>query len=375
MRRVFGWILLILIAGGGLAAIATVHWYRSTVNAPLDVPDGASITVPCGANVSLIGDRLVDAGILDTTALFRLHVQLSGAGRSLKYGEYRVAQGTSLADLVDLLASGRTIRRRLTIPEGLTSWQIMQRLDAMVAEGLLVADPAEARNECNRQALEPFAPPAEGTLAPDTYFYAKGDYIGPILDRMRARQSEILTEAWGAYQARVAADPSAALPLANPEQVLILASIIERETAVAEERRRVAGVFINRLRLGMKLQTDPTVVYAVSGGRGVMDRALTLDDLRQPLAHNTYVNPGLPPTPIAHPGEAAIVAALTPEAHDYLFFVADGTGGHAFATDFDGHRENVRRWREIQAERRAAAAVTPAGGGKQDASPGAAEND
>ncbi len=357
MRRILSWVFLVGICAILAVGLGAYQWYRSAISTPLPVGAGASVTVPCGAGVSGISDRLVAAGIIRSKPLFRLHVQLTGQARSLKYGEYAIPEGTTLAGLADILEGGETMRRRLTIPEGLTTWQILQRIEALAGEGLLVTDPALARNECNRDALEPFEPPAEGSLAPNTYYFSKGDYVGPILARMAEDQQQILQEVWAAYEARVAADPEARLPLATPQEALILASIVERETAVPEERARVAGVFVNRLRQGMKLQTDPTVVYAVSQGRGVMDRPLTLTDLRQPLAHNTYVNAGLPPTPIAHPGRAAIEATLNPEKHAYLFFVADGTGGHAFAEDFEGHKENVARWRQIQAERRAAEAA------------------
>jgi UPF0755 protein len=185
--------------------------------------------------------------------------------------------------------------------------------------------------------------PPEGSLAPAGYDFQRGDTRQSILDRMAARQQEIVAEAWETR----APD----LPLVSPEELLILASIVEKETGVAEERGVVAGVFANRLERGMRLQTDPTVIYGITGGEGSLGRGLLASELATRTAYNTYVIAGLPPTPIANPGEAAIRAAANPEATEYIYFVADGTGGHAFAADLATHNANVAVWRRIEAER------------------------
>jgi UPF0755 protein len=217
---------------------------------------------------------------------------------------------------------------RVAIAEGATSWQVYTALNAIDALGE------------NATAI-----PSEGSLAPDSYEFTPGDSVQGVLDRMAAAQVRILDEAW-----ENRADD---LPISTKEEALILASIIEKETAVAGERPLVASVFVNRLRQGMRLQTDPTVIYGITGGEGVLGRGLRRSELDRETPYNTYIIPGLPPTPIANPGAAAINAALNPDDSDYIFFVADGTGGHAFAVTLAEHNENVARWRQIEAERAA----------------------
>jgi len=187
--------------------------------------------------------------------------------------------------------------------------------------------------------------PSEGSLAPDTYEVQRGDDRNEILARMRASQEAILAEVWE--------DRVEDLPIATPEEALILASIIEKETSVPDERRQVSSVFVNRLNRGMRLQTDPTVIYGVTNGRGVLGRGIRQSELRDENPWNTYVIDGLPPTPIANPGRAAIEAAVNPDTTPYVFFVADGTGGHAFSETLEEHNRNVAIWRQIEAERAA----------------------
>ncbi len=179
-------------------------------------------------------------------------------------------------------------------------------------------------------------------MAPDSYDVQRGSDRGELLARMQAAQEQTLADLWAARQDGV--------PYATPEEALIMASIVEKETGVPEERGLVASVFVNRLREGMKLQTDPTVIYGVTNGQGALGRGLRQSELRRETPYNTYVIDGLPPTPIANPGRASIEAALNPDSSDYLFFVADGTGGHAFAETLNEHNENVARWREIEAQ-------------------------
>jgi UPF0755 protein len=219
-------------------------------------------------------------------------------------------------------------RYRIAMAEGVTSWQVVEALKAM---DVLEGDVEEV--------------PDEGTLAPDSYEVEPGMERAALLDEMAERQALRLNAAWEGR--------AEGLPIETPEELLILASIIEKETGVAEERRQVASVFVNRLERGMRLQTDPTVIYGVTEGRGVLGRGLRQSELRRVTPWNTYVITGLPPTPIANPGLASLEAAADPDQTPYIFFVADGTGGHAFAETLDEHNANVRRWREIEAERNA----------------------
>ena len=217
-------------------------------------------------------------------------------------------------------------RLRITLAEGVTSWQVVEGLkQAGFLEGVV----AEV--------------PAEGSLAPDTYDVQKGADRAGLLAEMERRQAGILADAW---QKR---EPE--LPYSSPEEALIMSSIIEKETAVPDERRRVASVFVNRMRQGMRLETDPTVIYGITKGEGVLDRGIRGSELRRRTPYNTYQIDGLPPTPIANPGRAAIEAAMDPEDTQYVFFVADGSGGHAFAQTLDEHNANVKRWREIEKQR------------------------
>jgi UPF0755 protein len=217
-------------------------------------------------------------------------------------------------------------RYRIDIAEGVTSWQIVTALNAID----VMDDPIDGV-------------PPEGSLAPFSYEIEAGDSRLGLLEQMRSVQKTRLAAAWEAR------DPD--VPLADPSEVLILASIIEKETAQAEERPQVASVFVNRIRRGMRLQTDPTVIYGITNGEGTLGRGLRQSELRRATPYNTYVIEGLPPTPIANPGEASLMAAVNPDETDYLFFVADGTGGHAFAETLDEHNRNVARWRQIEAER------------------------
>ncbi len=218
------------------------------------------------------------------------------------------------------------VRFRIAVAEGVTSWQIVE---ALKAADFLEGEVAEV--------------PAEGTLAPDSYEMKAGSSRAAVLEQMQAAQVAILDAAWEAR----AAD----LPLASKEEALVLASIVEKETGIAAERRQVASVFINRLNQGIRLQTDPTVIYGITKGQGILGRGLRQSELRRKTDYNTYQIDGLPPGPIANPGKAAIEAALNPDSTEFIFFVADGTGGHAFAKTLREHNENVAKWRAIEAER------------------------
>jgi UPF0755 protein len=248
----------------------------------------------------------------------------------LRFGEYEIPAGASMEEILEIINSGVGIVRRVIVPEGLTSWQVVELL--------------RARDDLAGEIAEV---PAEGTLAPAAYDYSRDTERSVLIEQMTAQQQAWLEEAWAAR----APD----LPVETPEELLILASIIEKETGVAEERGRVASVFVNRLRRGMRLQTDPTVIYGITRGEGTLGRGLTRAELAAPTPWNTYAIDGLPPTPIANPGRASLMAAAQPETTDLYYFVADGTGGHAFARTLEEHNANVAVWRRIEAERAAEA--------------------
>jgi UPF0755 protein len=313
-------ILLLLLAAGGavLAGQRAVlrAWYGT---GPL--AESRNVIVPRGGTET-VAETLERAGVIANALHFRLGVRLTAAEGPVRAGEFVFPTGASLRDVLNILRSASPVQRRVTLPEGLTT---AQALAVLARAPGLVGD---------------IAPPPEGSLFPDTYPYEWGNTREALVARARAAMDRQLAEAWEARAEN--------LPLATAREALIMASIIERETGQADERARVAGVFANRLRRGMPLQSDATVLYAASGGTGVLDRPISRADLDADTPFNTYRNRGLPPGPIAAPGLASIRAALNPEAHDFLYFVADGTGGHAFARTLDEHNRNVARWREIE---------------------------
>lgn len=293
------------------------------------------ITVSRGMGLSEIADSLQRDGIISSKTLFQAGVWFSGKDNDLKAGEYLIPAHASMADIMNTMVEGKGIVYSITFPEGLTSAQIVDRL---MAEEVLVGDIDEI--------------PPEGSLLPATYDYSRGDTRQNVLARMIRERDRLLTDIWS----RRASD----LPISNKEELLVLASIVEKETALADERSQVAAVFINRLRLNMRLQSDPTVIYGVFGGEGKpQGYTITRSDLDQENPYNTYVIDGLPPAPIANPGQASLEAVANPSRTRDLFFVADGTGGHAFAETYEQHLRNVARWREINAASPAEAA--PAG--------------
>ncbi|MBB5770816.1 UPF0755 protein [Brevundimonas vesicularis] len=283
------------------------------------------VTLPSGSGVSAIAARMKAAGVIRSTDLFRAAATLTGADRRLRAGEYEVPSGTSLAGVLNLLVEGRVVRHFVTLPEG---WSSLQAVDILNKEAVLTGTVAET--------------PEEGSLWPDTYEVSRGDTRQSVVDRMQRAATENLRLLWS--------QRSPATVARTPEEAVILASIVEKETALAAERPRVAAVFSNRLRAGMRLESDPTIVYGVTKGRP-LGRGIRRSELLAPTPWNTYQINGLPPTPIANPGKEAVKAVLNPPADPALFFVADGSGGHAFALTYDEHLQNVARWRQIERQK------------------------
>jgi UPF0755 protein len=318
-RRVLLLALLVLAT----AAAAGV-WLQREVRRPGPHDEDRIVLIEKGSGVATIAGELAAAGTIREPWLFRSWVRLTGQERGLHAGEYRIPAGASLAAQARMLATGLgQVEHQLTVPEGLTSQEIVVLLRD---EPLLTGEIAQV--------------PPEGSLLPETYNFLRGESRAEKLARMRAAMQATLDELWP--------ERAANLPFDTREDALVLASIVEKETGVPEERRHVAGVFVNRLRQGMALQSDPTVIYAITHGSGALGRRLLRKDLQIDSPYNTYRHPGLPPGPIANPGRAAIAAVLDPLATKDLYFVADGTGGHVFAETLAEHNRNVARWRKIR---------------------------
>ncbi|NRB04163.1 MAG: endolytic transglycosylase MltG [Rhodobacteraceae bacterium] len=359
-----------------------ILWGRGTYSAPGPLAQAICLQVDRGSNMRAVSTDLEAQGAVSSASIFRIGADYEEKTSRLKAGSFLVPPEASMAEIVDIVTRGGAntcgteviyrigvtqvvaqvrelnpatnrfeekaefsllsdearpeeytrvrgeadTRYRIALAEGVTSWQIVEALKALdVLDGTV--------DEV----------PPEGALAPNSYEVARGDSRTELLAQMRSQQEQWVAEAWAERQ------PD--LPIETPEELLTLASIIEKETAVAEERRLVSSVFVNRLNRGMRLQTDPTVIYGVTKGQGVLGRGLRQSELRRETPWNTYVIDGLPPTPIANPGRAALLAAGQPDDTDFIFFVADGTGGHAFAETLAEHNRNVARWREIEAQR------------------------
>lgn len=368
-------IVLLVVAAGLLA------WGREQFAGPGPLDQAICFRVERGDSLSAVSRALEEQGAVSDARIFRIGAEYSGKADALKFGSYLVLPGSSMAQVLDVVTAGGQstcgrevnfrisvasaevvlreldpatnryvevvkfdpavtaapaeylevaeaddIRWRVTLAEGVTSWQVV---DALRRAEFMTGEIAEV--------------PPEGTLAPESYEVERGADRAALLAAMAEKQAATLAELW--------ASRAEGLPYDTPEEALIMASIIEKETSVPEERRRVSSVFVNRLQQGMRLQTDPTVIYGITRGEGVLGRGLRQSELRRETPWNTYVIDGLPPTPIANPGRLSIEAALNPEDSDFLYFVADGTGGHAFGRTLAEHNENVARWREIERQR------------------------
>ncbi len=365
----------LFLAGG------VILWGKSQYSAEGPLEQAICLQVERGSNMRRVSENLADQGAVSSASIFRIGADYTDKTNQLKAGSFLVQPASTMEEIVETITKGgastcgtevvyrigvnrvsvqvreldpatdRFVERaqfvpgvdeepviygemkekgdtrfRIALAEGTTSWQVTEALKGIeVLEG----DVADV--------------PAEGALAPDSYEVRPGDDRTSVLARMESAQEVLIGEAWEAR------DPD--LPIDSPEDLVILASIVEKETGVAEERRQVASVFVNRLNQGMRLQTDPTVIYGITRGEGVLGRGLRRSELRRETPWNTYVIPALPPTPIANPGRASLMAAAQPDETPYIFFVADGTGGHAFAETLEEHNANVAVWRRIEAER------------------------
>ncbi|WP_391481898.1 endolytic transglycosylase MltG [Nereida sp. NH-UV-3] len=370
-------IVILFLVGG------VIVWGTSQYKEGGPLAEAICLQVPSGASMGSVSADLAEQGAVSNARIFRLGADYSEKASQLKAGSFLIEAGASMEQIVDVVTRGgrNTCGTEVVFRVGVTRKQVQVReldpatnryveqarfepqvepvdpvytaaLDASdtlirfaVAEGVTSWTIVEALNNIDFLSGEIAAVPSEGGLAPDSYEISKGQDRNEILADMAARQERILAQAW--------AERADDVEVETPQEALILASIIEKETAVAEERGQVASVFTNRLKRGMRLQTDPTVIYGITKGEGILGRGLRRSELRAETPWNTYVIPALPPTPIANPGRASIEAALNPESTDLLFFVADGTGGHAFARTLDEHNANVAKWRKIEAERNA----------------------
>ncbi|XBQ15522.1 MAG: endolytic transglycosylase MltG [Oceanicaulis sp.] len=332
LARVFAWlagtaIALVIIAGA--LAWGGWTWLETKFEEPGPAGENETVQLPRGSGLISIANQLEHEGLVSDARIFRLMVTIDGGDRDLKAGEFAIPPGASMAEIYEILRDGQTIQYPITIAEGLTSAMAVRIVEASEFLTGEITDP-----------------PAEGELLPETYMVDRGTDRQALIDRMEAAQDALIAELWPQRAEQ--------LPYNTPEEAIIIASIVEKETGVAEERPLVAAVFLNRMRRGMMLQSDPTIIYGVSGGeplgRGIYRSEL--DDADNP--YNTYHFVGLTPTPIANPGEASIRAVLNPVQSDYLFFVADGTGGHVFAETYAEHNRNVAAWRRIERQRRQA---------------------
>lgn len=322
----FTMFIFALVALGGV-----VYLGQQRFEAPGPLVEEASYVVRPGASLGQIAGALETRGIITNATIFELGTRASGNTTALKTGEYAFEPGASMRQVMQTIVSGRSVQFGITVVEGTTVYNVFQRI---------------AANEAFSGELPATLPP-EGSLLADTKLFDRGTQRSVVVDRLMAAQTALVEEIWATRQ------PD--LPLANINEFVTLASIVEKETGIGAERAQVASVFINRLRRGMRLQSDPTIIYGIFGGQGKpSDRPIYRSDIDTPTEYNTYTIDALPPGPIAIPGRAALEAVANPADTDYLFFVADGTGGHVFARTLDEHNANVAKWRQIERERQQA---------------------
>ncbi|MDF2797731.1 MAG: mltG [Devosia sp.] len=312
-----------LVVVGGVLLYGVSQFYG---NGP--APADTVFRVEAGNGLGTTAQRLEEQGLISNRYVFQLGGRALERQAMLKAGDFTIPAGASMADILKELTEGNPLRYAVVVPEGWTSWEAVQRING---DSNLVG--------------EITAMPPEGSLLPGSYDYLPGDTRQSVIDKMQAAMQAQLAEIWAAR------NPD--LPLETPEEMLVLASIVEKETGVASERPQVAAVFVNRLREGMRLQSDPTIIYGITNGQAPLGRGLRRSEIEAKTPFNTYQIDGLPPTPIANPGAEALRAVANPDSHDYLYFVAKGpvpSDGHAFAETYAEHQRNVARWREIERE-------------------------
>lgn len=314
--------LMIIALGLGILGAS----FNSKFLAPGPFKDERTVLIPPRSGVNDIAEILKRNELIEDTTVFRIGTYVNRGNEDLKAGEYLIPKAASMRQIIDILRSGQSIQYGITIPEGLTSFQIVQRL-----------------REVDVLAGEIRQIPPEGSLLPDTYRVTRGTGREAVVLIMQRAQRRVLEDAWKRRQPN--------LPLRSADELLVLASIVERETGQRSERPRVAAVFVNRLNKRIRLQSDPTTIYGIVGGQGTLGRGLTRSEIDRATPYNTYVIAGLPPTPIANPGREAIEAAANPARSNDLYFVADGTGGHTFSETLDQHNRAVARWRGIERSR------------------------
>jgi UPF0755 protein len=342
MNFVVSSVMLLILAAG-----VAVYFGKSEFDGAGPSTTTENFMVRPNTGVADIAEQLERRGLISDSRIFRMGVRAYGNDAALKAGEYEIKAGASMRDIMELLKSGKSVLASLTIPEGLTVEQAFARIAEH--EALTGDMPSEI--------------PPEGSLATDTQRFTRGTSRQQIIDKMLADQKKLVEDIW---ERRVSG-----LPLADINEFVTLASIVEKETGRGDERSRVAAVFINRLNKGMRLQSDPTIIYGIFGGKGKpSDRPIYQSDIQNPTPYNTYTIQGLPPTPIANPGRAALEAVANPSKTSDLYFVADGTGGHVFAATIEEHNENVARWRAVEKKQakeaaEAAKAAKPVEGGVQ----------
>jgi UPF0755 protein len=313
-------ILIVLMIG----AAAGYYYGRQKLEAPGPLTEDKIVNIPARAGMTDISDILQREGVIDNNRWAFIGAVFALKARSeLKPGEYAFQKNASLRDVIGTIVEGKVVQHAVTIPEGLTSEQIVARL---------------TDNDIFAGSVREM--PREGTLLPETYKFPRGTTRDQVIQRMQQAQKRVLAEIWERRNPDV--------PIKSPEQLVVLASIVEKETGKADERSRVAAVFVNRLRQKIKLQSDPTIIYGLVGGKGTLGRPIKRSEIQQPSPYNTYVIDGLPPGPIANPGRASLEAAANPARTRDLFFVADGTGGHAFTETYDQHQKNVAKLRSME---------------------------
>ena len=304
--------------------IAIALWARLSWTADGPAARDMIVQVERGSSLYAMADTLEKAGAIDSAERFRLLARLFGDDKPIKFGEYQIPKASSPAEILRILQSGQPLQRLITVPEGMPSIMVYERL---MAEPLLTGS---------------IEVPVEGSVLPDSYSFERGETRQAVLDRMQAAMKRTLDKLW--------AERKPTTVVKSPDEAIILASVVEKETSKPSERRMVAGVYSNRLRVGMKLDADPTIIYPVTKGKPLR-RRIRVSELRADNGYNTYVRPGLPQGPIANPGRESIAAVLDPAETDALYFVADGTGGHVFAATLAEHNANVVKWRAIRRAR------------------------